>query len=147
MLHALLKGNYFPWVQEQISAHLIKGSPLTLSLPSAFRDLGSGSSLSFSRLFYDEHWSKHRVITCLDWSPQVWPETLCPSLNTFLPATMKLIYSFASVFQEEEIISDFLMISCIFVFILIYLLGPQHPTLLLFSNFYPSVSWIAGCLL
>uniref|UniRef100_A0AAR2LEK9 Dynein cytoplasmic 1 intermediate chain 1 n=1 Tax=Pygocentrus nattereri TaxID=42514 RepID=A0AAR2LEK9_PYGNA len=34
-------------------------------------DLQGGSSLSFSRLFYDEHWSKHRVITCLDWSPQV----------------------------------------------------------------------------
>lgn len=42
---------------------------------SSSRDLGSGSSLSFSRLFYDEHWSKHRVITCLDWSPQVRPET------------------------------------------------------------------------
>lgn len=35
------------------------------------RDLQGGSSLALSRLFYDEHWSKHRVITCLDWSPQV----------------------------------------------------------------------------
>ncbi|XP_056255967.1 cytoplasmic dynein 1 intermediate chain 1 isoform X21 [Seriola aureovittata] len=43
-------------------------------------DLGSGSSLSFSRLFYDEHWSKHRVITCLDWSPQ-YPELLVASYN------------------------------------------------------------------
>ncbi|CAL8397175.1 unnamed protein product [Gadus morhua 'NCC'] len=33
-------------------------------------ELAGGSSLSLSRLFYDEHWSKHRVITCLDWSPQ-----------------------------------------------------------------------------
>ncbi|KAF5901229.1 cytoplasmic dynein 1 intermediate chain 1 isoform X1, partial [Clarias magur] len=33
-------------------------------------DLQGGSILSFNRLFYDEHWSKHRVITCLDWSPQ-----------------------------------------------------------------------------
>ncbi|KAK7898763.1 hypothetical protein WMY93_019616 [Mugilogobius chulae] len=33
-------------------------------------DVSGGSSLSFSRVFYDEHWSKHRVITCLDWSPQ-----------------------------------------------------------------------------
>ncbi|KAK9526986.1 hypothetical protein VZT92_015652 [Zoarces viviparus] len=41
---------------------------------------GSGSSLSFSRLFYDEHWSKHRVITCLDWSPQ-YPELLVASYN------------------------------------------------------------------
>lgn len=44
--------------------------------PSFFRDLGSGSSLSLCRLFYDEHWSKHRVITCLDWSPQVGPSLL-----------------------------------------------------------------------
>ncbi|XP_010791294.1 cytoplasmic dynein 1 intermediate chain 1 isoform X4 [Notothenia coriiceps] len=43
-------------------------------------DLGSGSSLSFSRVFYDEHWSKHRVITCLDWSPQ-YPELLVASYN------------------------------------------------------------------
>ncbi|KAM4630502.1 dynein cytoplasmic 1 intermediate chain 1a [Polymixia lowei] len=43
-------------------------------------DLAGGSSLSFSRLFYDEHWSKHRVITCLDWSPQ-YPELLVASYN------------------------------------------------------------------
>uniref|UniRef100_G3NUB6 Dynein cytoplasmic 1 intermediate chain 1 n=1 Tax=Gasterosteus aculeatus aculeatus TaxID=481459 RepID=G3NUB6_GASAC len=43
-------------------------------------DSGSGSSLSFSRLFYDEHWSKHRVITCLDWSTQ-YPELLVASYN------------------------------------------------------------------
>ncbi|XP_037549084.1 cytoplasmic dynein 1 intermediate chain 1 [Nematolebias whitei] len=43
-------------------------------------DSGSGSSLSFNRLFYDEHWSKHRVITCLDWSPQ-YPELLVASYN------------------------------------------------------------------
>ncbi|XP_055013098.1 cytoplasmic dynein 1 intermediate chain 1 [Boleophthalmus pectinirostris] len=40
-------------------------------------DVSGGSSLSFSRVFYDEHWSKHRVITCLDWSPQ-YPELLSP---------------------------------------------------------------------
>ncbi|KAJ7991865.1 hypothetical protein DPEC_G00288290 [Dallia pectoralis] len=44
------------------------------------RDLQGGSSLSLSRLFYDEHWSKHRVITCLDWSPQ-YPELLVASYN------------------------------------------------------------------
>ncbi|XP_029918895.1 dynein cytoplasmic 1 intermediate chain 1a isoform X1 [Myripristis murdjan] len=43
-------------------------------------DLAGGSSLSFSRLFYDEHWSKHRVITCLDWSLQ-YPELLVASYN------------------------------------------------------------------
>lgn len=42
-----------------------------LSLSLCLRDLQGGSILSFNRLFYDEHWSKHRVITCLDWSPQV----------------------------------------------------------------------------
>ncbi|KAJ0003619.1 hypothetical protein NQD34_008717 [Periophthalmus magnuspinnatus] len=43
-------------------------------------DVSGGSSLSFSRVFYDEHWSKHRVITCLDWSPQ-YPELLVASYN------------------------------------------------------------------
>ncbi|KAK3532405.1 hypothetical protein QTP86_016688 [Hemibagrus guttatus] len=43
-------------------------------------DLQGGSILSFNRLFYDEHWSKHRVITCLDWSPQ-YPELLVASYN------------------------------------------------------------------
>uniref|UniRef100_A0A671V3I0 Cytoplasmic dynein 1 intermediate chain 1 n=1 Tax=Sparus aurata TaxID=8175 RepID=A0A671V3I0_SPAAU len=43
-------------------------------------DKEGGSSLSLSRLFYDEHWSKHRVITCLDWSPQ-YPELLVASYN------------------------------------------------------------------
>ena len=40
-------------------------------LPSHFRDMQGGLNLSFNRQFYDEHWSKHRVVTCLDWSPQV----------------------------------------------------------------------------
>nr|XP_061808222.1 cytoplasmic dynein 1 intermediate chain 1-like isoform X4 [Nerophis lumbriciformis] len=43
-------------------------------------DLAGGSSLCFTRLFYDEHWSKHRVVTCLDWSPQ-YPELLVASYN------------------------------------------------------------------
>ncbi|XP_062846752.1 cytoplasmic dynein 1 intermediate chain 1 isoform X2 [Trichomycterus rosablanca] len=43
-------------------------------------DLQGGSSLSFNRLFYDERWSKHRVITCMDWSPQ-YPELLVASYN------------------------------------------------------------------
>uniref|UniRef100_A0A674CP88 Dynein cytoplasmic 1 intermediate chain 1 n=1 Tax=Salmo trutta TaxID=8032 RepID=A0A674CP88_SALTR len=43
-------------------------------------DLQGGSSLSLSRLFYDDHWSKHRVITCLDWSPQ-YSELLVASYN------------------------------------------------------------------
>ncbi|XP_049606883.1 cytoplasmic dynein 1 intermediate chain 1 isoform X2 [Syngnathus scovelli] len=43
-------------------------------------DLAGGSSLCFTRLFYDDHWSKHRVVTCLDWSPQ-YPELLVASYN------------------------------------------------------------------
>ncbi|XP_067111472.1 cytoplasmic dynein 1 intermediate chain 1 [Osmerus mordax] len=43
-------------------------------------DMQGGSSLSLSRLFYDERWSKHRVITCLDWSPQ-YQELLVASYN------------------------------------------------------------------
>ncbi|KAA0710403.1 Cytoplasmic dynein 1 intermediate chain 1 [Triplophysa tibetana] len=43
-------------------------------------DLQGGSSLSLCRLFYDERWSKRRVITCLDWSPQ-YPELLVASYN------------------------------------------------------------------
>ncbi|XP_023668747.2 cytoplasmic dynein 1 intermediate chain 1 isoform X4 [Paramormyrops kingsleyae] len=43
-------------------------------------DIQGGSNLSFNRLFYDEHWSKHRVVTCLDWSPQ-YPELMVASYN------------------------------------------------------------------
>lgn len=60
--------------------HLSSSQVPNLSLLSPLspsRDLAGGSSLSFSRLFYDEHWSKHRVITCLDWSPQVGPAATC----------------------------------------------------------------------
>lgn len=44
-------------------------------------DLQAGSNLSFDRVFYDEHWSKHRVVTCLDWSPQ-FSELLVASYNS-----------------------------------------------------------------
>ncbi|GAA6084842.1 dynein, cytoplasmic 1, intermediate chain 2a isoform X1 [Tachysurus ichikawai] len=30
----------------------------------------AGTKLSLNRQFTDERWSKHRVVTCLDWSPQ-----------------------------------------------------------------------------
>ncbi|KAG9329849.1 hypothetical protein JZ751_028960, partial [Albula glossodonta] len=30
----------------------------------------AGAKLSLNRQFMDERWSKHRVVTCLDWSPQ-----------------------------------------------------------------------------
>ncbi|XP_062321556.1 cytoplasmic dynein 1 intermediate chain 1 isoform X1 [Osmerus eperlanus] len=44
-------------------------------------DMQGGLNLSFNRQFYDEHWSKHRVVTCLDWSPQH-PELLVASYNS-----------------------------------------------------------------
>ncbi|XP_041964200.1 cytoplasmic dynein 1 intermediate chain 1 isoform X1 [Alosa sapidissima] len=44
-------------------------------------DTQAGSNLSFNRLFYDDHWSKHRVVTCLDWSPQ-FSELMVTSYNS-----------------------------------------------------------------
>ncbi|MCI4374170.1 hypothetical protein PGIGA_G00003180 [Pangasianodon gigas] len=43
-------------------------------------DTQAGLNLSYSRQFYDEQWSKHRVVTCLDWSPQ-YSELLMASYN------------------------------------------------------------------
>ncbi|KAJ7412896.1 hypothetical protein BTVI_44961 [Pitangus sulphuratus] len=43
-------------------------------------DVQAGSNLSFNRQFYDEHWSKHRVVTCMDWSLQ-YPELMVASYN------------------------------------------------------------------
>ncbi|EPY85580.1 cytoplasmic dynein 1 intermediate chain 1 isoform 4 [Camelus ferus] len=43
-------------------------------------DVQAGANLSFSRQFYDEHWSKHRVVTCMDWSLQ-YPELMVASYN------------------------------------------------------------------
>ncbi|XP_053571687.1 cytoplasmic dynein 1 intermediate chain 1-like [Bombina bombina] len=43
-------------------------------------DIQAGANLSFNRHFYDEHWSKHRVVTCLDWSLQ-YPELIVASYN------------------------------------------------------------------
>ncbi|XP_041421838.1 cytoplasmic dynein 1 intermediate chain 1 isoform X3 [Xenopus laevis] len=43
-------------------------------------DIQAGANLSFNRQFYDEHWSKHRVVTCLDWSLQ-YPELMVASYN------------------------------------------------------------------
>lgn len=46
----------------------LSGDP---SDPLHHRDVQAGANLSFNRQFYDEHWSKHRVVTCMDWSLQV----------------------------------------------------------------------------
>lgn len=52
-----------------------------------FRESQAGAKLSLNRQFEDERWSKHRVVTCLDWSPQVLDHAnfwliVCISLNT-----------------------------------------------------------------
>ncbi|XP_057191823.1 dynein, cytoplasmic 1, intermediate chain 2a isoform X2 [Triplophysa rosa] len=43
-------------------------------------ELQAGTKLSLNRQFIDERWSKQRVVTCLDWSPQ-YPELLVASYN------------------------------------------------------------------
>lgn len=36
-----------------------------------YSEIQAGAKLSLNRQFMDERWSKHRVVTCLDWSLQV----------------------------------------------------------------------------
>lgn len=43
-------------------------------------DKDAGAKLSLNRNFFDDRWSRHRVITCLDWSHQ-YPELLVASYN------------------------------------------------------------------
>lgn len=38
-------------------------------------ELQAGAKLVLNRQFSDEHWTKNRVVTCLDWSPQVRDDT------------------------------------------------------------------------
>ena len=38
---------------------------------SSCRDKDAGAKLSFDRQFFDDRWSRHRTVTCLDWSTQV----------------------------------------------------------------------------
>ncbi|XP_045570789.1 dynein, cytoplasmic 1, intermediate chain 2a isoform X2 [Salmo salar] len=43
-------------------------------------EMQAGAKMSLSRVFSDERWSKNRVVTCLDWSPQ-YSELLVASYN------------------------------------------------------------------
>uniref|UniRef100_A0A8C9U6F0 Cytoplasmic dynein 1 intermediate chain 2 n=1 Tax=Scleropages formosus TaxID=113540 RepID=A0A8C9U6F0_SCLFO len=43
-------------------------------------EIQAGAKLCLNRNFVDERWSRHRVVTCLDWSPQ-YPELLVASYN------------------------------------------------------------------
>ncbi|XP_070537114.1 cytoplasmic dynein 1 intermediate chain 2-like isoform X2 [Ptychodera flava] len=44
-------------------------------------EMEAGTKLALNRQFYDERWSKHRVVTSMDWSPQ-YPELLVASYNS-----------------------------------------------------------------
>ena len=45
---------------------------LTLNFFFSFRsDAQAAGKMSFNREFFDERWSRHRTVTCLDWSTQV----------------------------------------------------------------------------
>uniref|UniRef100_A0A9J7WZ88 Dynein, cytoplasmic 1, intermediate chain 2a n=1 Tax=Cyprinus carpio carpio TaxID=630221 RepID=A0A9J7WZ88_CYPCA len=43
-------------------------------------EMQAGAKLSLNRKFVDDRWSRQRVVTCLDWSPQ-YPELLVASYN------------------------------------------------------------------
>lgn len=43
-------------------------------------DLQAGAKLVLNRQFADERWTKNRVVTCLDWSPQVSVSTAAATL-------------------------------------------------------------------
>uniref|UniRef100_A0A8C2UM67 Cytoplasmic dynein 1 intermediate chain 2 n=1 Tax=Chinchilla lanigera TaxID=34839 RepID=A0A8C2UM67_CHILA len=43
-------------------------------------EIQAGAKLSLNQQFFDERWSKHRVVSCLDWSSQ-YPELLVASYN------------------------------------------------------------------
>lgn len=55
-------------------SHISKG--MIFILLNVHSDLQAGAKLVLNRQFADEHWTKNRVVTCLDWSPQV-----CDSLS------------------------------------------------------------------
>ncbi|KAB0351984.1 hypothetical protein FD754_016841 [Muntiacus muntjak] len=43
-------------------------------------EIQAGAKLSLNRQYFDERWSKHQVVSCLDWSSQ-YPELLVASYN------------------------------------------------------------------
>ncbi len=61
-----------------------------------FRESQAGAKLSLNRQFADERWSKHRVVTCLDWSPQVRHHACNTAFNT-LSVKLSCFLSFPSV--------------------------------------------------
>lgn len=59
-------------------------------------DLQAGAKLVLNRQFADEHWTKNRVVTCLDWSPQV-----CGSVSAAGCLKMRPEYEPAAIFPPQ----------------------------------------------
>ena len=68
------------------------------------RDTQASGKLSFNREFFDERWSRHRTVTCLDWSTQVLEDD---NLLLFLfPSNRLHLKLFYFVEEEEECIGE-----------------------------------------
>ncbi|CAM9136091.1 unnamed protein product [Lampetra planeri] len=68
-------------------------------------DLQAGVKLVVNRQFADERWSKNRVVTCLDWSPQ-YPELLVApttTTKTLLMSPMASLWSGTSSTRRERL--------------------------------------------
>ncbi|XP_052525764.1 cytoplasmic dynein 1 intermediate chain 2-like [Tympanuchus pallidicinctus] len=68
------------------------------------REIQAGAKLSLNRKFFDERWSKHRVVCCLDWSSQ-YPELLVASYNNnecapFEPDGVALVWNMKTTAPE-----------------------------------------------
>lgn len=60
--------NTFLWISNTSNW---KSDLRLISPNSLYREIQAGAKLSLNRQFFDERWSKHRVVSCLDWSSQV----------------------------------------------------------------------------
>lgn len=62
-------------------------------LPNVHSDLQAGAKLVLNRQFADEHWTKNRVVTCLDWSPQVCDSASALCLQSWTGSKVRLKYN------------------------------------------------------
>ena len=69
---------------------------------SCHRDTQASGKLSFNREFFDERWSRHRTVTCLDWSTQVLEDD---NLLLLFPSNRLHLKLFNFV-EEEECIGE-----------------------------------------
>lgn len=86
---------------------------LSLCLNS-HRDVQAGANLSFNRQFYDEHWSKHRVVTCMDWSLQVRCEVgRCFHITSTSPHKTYGQPLFVLLYAEQDVIFEITARPCV----------------------------------